>query len=324
MPNVQEIFDLAVQIGIDNDPRGQERVQEYLKEQQEKYKEMPEKEKLFFDNSLLTNPYADSAIHYLGDNPQVKKMMMGIDIGGAELLLVDQYNKNNPNSKIDLVITHHPTGKALLDLSKTMEMMKELDEIHGVPINQGEKLLDPRRGVVKRNIFPDNVRKVTDIAKMLDIPFMNIHTIGDNCCQTFLQKAVDNKADNIKKLKDIIDVLMEVPEYVESRKLGVSPEIWAGSKESLAGKVALIGFTGGTSGSEKIYEQYARSGIGTIMGMHIKESDLKLVKENNLNMINTTHIASDSLGMNIVLDEVEKQGVEIMSLSGFIRVSRSK
>jgi hypothetical protein len=36
------------------------------------------------------------------------------------------------------------------------------------------------------------------------------------------------------------------------------------------------------------------------------------------------HISSDSLGMNIFLDELEKRGIEIIPLGGLTRFSRVK
>jgi len=33
-------------------------------------------------------------------------------------------------------------------------------------------------------------------------------------------------------------------------------------------------------------------------------------------------MSSDSIGMNLLLDDLEKQGIEIVPCSGFIRVSR--
>jgi len=35
-------------------------------------------------------------------------------------------------------------------------------------------------------------------------------------------------------------------------------------------------------------------------------------------------MSSDSLGVNLFLDELEKRGIEIIPCSGFIRVSRAK
>jgi len=35
------------------------------------------------------------------------------------------------------------------------------------------------------------------------------------------------------------------------------------------------------------------------------------------------HISSDSLGVNLLLDELEKKGIEIIPCSGLIRISRA-
>ncbi|KKR97364.1 MAG: hypothetical protein UU49_C0033G0007, partial [Candidatus Magasanikbacteria bacterium GW2011_GWC2_41_17] len=43
-----------------------------------------------------------------------------------------------------------------------------------------------------------------------------------------------------------------------------------------------------------------------------------------LNIIIAGHIASDSLGLNLFLDELEKKGIKIIPCSGLIRVSRVK
>ncbi len=40
-------------------------------------------------------------------------------------------------------------------------------------------------------------------------------------------------------------------------------------------------------------------------------------------LILMSHMASDSLGMNLLLDELEKQGVEIVACSGFTRFLRA-
>jgi len=35
------------------------------------------------------------------------------------------------------------------------------------------------------------------------------------------------------------------------------------------------------------------------------------------------HVSSDALGMNLVLDHIESQGVEVICTSGMVRVKRS-
>jgi len=43
-----------------------------------------------------------------------------------------------------------------------------------------------------------------------------------------------------------------------------------------------------------------------------------------LNVVIPGHISSDSLGVNLFLDELEKRGIKIIPCSGLIRVSRNK
>jgi hypothetical protein len=83
-------------------------------------------------------------------------------------------------------------------------------------------------------------------------------------------------------------------------------------------------FTGGTSGSKEIYEKMAQAGIGTVIGMHMGEEHRKEAEKYHVNVVIAGHMASDSLGINLFLDELEKKGVEIIPLSGLIRVKRGK
>ncbi|MBU3942925.1 hypothetical protein KKA24_02990, partial [Patescibacteria group bacterium] len=68
----------------------------------------------------------------------------------------------------------------------------------------------------------------------------------------------------------------------------------------------------------------------TVIGMHISEQGKKQAEEANINVVIAGHMSSDSLGINLFIDELEKraclpdrQGVEIIPCSGFIRVSRN-
>jgi hypothetical protein len=57
--------------------------------------------------------------------------------------------------------------------------------------------------------------------------------------------------------------------------------------------------------------------------MHLSEEGKKEAEAANVNVVIAGHISSDSLGMNLFLDELEKQGIEIIPCSGLIRVSRA-
>ena len=67
----------------------------------------------------------------------------------------------------------------------------------------------------------------------------------------------------------------------------------------------------------------AQAGIGTVIGMHQSEEHRKEAEKANVNVVIAGHMSSDSIGCNLFLDKLEKQGLEIIPCSGLIRFSRN-
>jgi putative NIF3 family GTP cyclohydrolase 1 type 2 len=135
----------------------------------------------------------------------------------------------------------------------------------------------------------------------------------------YLTKLCDAKKP--ETVGDVMDILMEIPEYQESKMIHAGPKVVLGKEKNRAGKI-LIDMTGGTGGSEDAYAKLAIAGVGTIVGMHIGEKHRKEAEKNHINVIIAGHMASDSLGMNLLLDVLEKEGIEILTCSGMFRVKR--
>jgi len=150
---------------------------------------------------------------------------------------------------------------------------------------------------------------------------VNLHTPLDNLAAKFLKDLIEEKEP--ERIGELIDLLKEIPEYKEAMKIGAGPKIFVGGPENRCGKIALTEITGGTEGSPKLYEKMAQAGIGTVIGMHVSEEHKKEAENAHLNMVIAGHISSDSLGINLFLDELEKKGIEIVPCSGLIRVSRA-
>jgi putative NIF3 family GTP cyclohydrolase 1 type 2 len=149
---------------------------------------------------------------------------------------------------------------------------------------------------------------------------MCTHTVADNLVASFVDEKVKNAKPNY--VSDVLEILNNIPEYQEANKLNAGPMLFAGSKENRCGKVALTEVTGGTSGSKDIYKRLSEAGVGTIVGMHMSEEYKKEAEKNHLNVIIAGHMASDSLGMNLLLDKIERKGIDIIPCSGLIRVKR--
>ena len=122
-------------------------------------------------------------------------------------------------------------------------------------------------------------------------------------------------------LDDVVKSLREIPEYADAAKKGYGPAIIQGSGSARAGRM-VVDMTGGTEGPEGALDRLAQAGVGTLVGMHYSEEHRKKAEELKLNLVIAGHISSDVLGMNIILDEIEKAGdIEIVCTSGMVRVS---
>lgn len=315
--NIKEIFELGVKMGVGADPRGEEKVKKYLDRLKKEYEEMKEKDKEYFDTEDLVNPYKDSRIHFADKEKQVKRVLAGIDIGSAEILLASQLGERG--KEIDLVIAHHPIGQGLADLHGVMDMAVEVYEAQGVPVHIAEKLMEERIKEVGRGVHPANHYRVVDMARLLGVNFMNTHTVTDNLVNDFLLKFLEEKKPEL--VKDLMEVLLEIPEYKQAKKQGAGPKIFSGAPNHRVGKV-LMEMTGGTSPSDKVYKAFSQAGISTVLGMHLNESSNKKAQENHMNVVIAGHMASDSLGMNLFLDELEKQGIEVITCGGLMRIKR--
>jgi putative NIF3 family GTP cyclohydrolase 1 type 2 len=313
---IQQIYELAIKLGIENDLRGEEAVLKNLERIKKRYEKMGKEEKEEFDKDKLASPYSDTRI--LNETKkEIKKVLTGIDMEGPELLLARDLG-------VDLVIAHHPEGKSLADLSDVMHMQAEVLAGYGIPINIAESLLQPRISEVSRGVNAVNHNRAVDFAKILNIGFMNVHTPCDNMVAKFLFDLIKKNEKKMEYVEDILKLLKEIPEYAAAVKIEGGPTLFAGRKENRCGKIAVTEITGGTEGSPEIYEKMAQAGIGTVIGMHLSEKHKEAAEKAHINALVAGHISSDSIGMNLFLDELEKRGIEIIPCSGLIRVNRLK
>jgi len=315
---ISEIYNFLVAQGMENDPRGSEAVARDLAKAQKQYNALKAEEQKEFDSEKLTNPYSDTRVLYGDPDTEVKRILAGINMEVGEVLLADRLA--DKGTKIDLIMSHHPEGKALSALHEVMNIHGDILNKYGVPINVAEGIMISRIKEVKRNLLPANHNRAVDAAKLLGLPIMSAHTVADNQVTSYLQKLMEQ--NNPDTLEDVIELLKSVPEYAQAVEYNAGPVLVAGTKERRTGKL-LVDMTGGTSGSEDAYAKLSQAGVGTLLVMHISEKHLKEAEKNHINIIVAGHIASDSLGMNLLLDDLEKQGVEVVTCSGLIRYKRS-
>lgn len=317
---LKTLFKRSIEIGIDHDPRSKQYINKLLQRQKDAYKKLEGTEKEMFDEERTWNPYADCRILTGTGEEEVKRLMVGIDIETQDVLLADRLREKG--EKIDAILIHHPEGRALADLDLVMTLQSDVYAGAGVPLNQSDHLLRPRQDRIRRSIHADNLFRTERTAELLGLPIFNMHTVTDNLVWAFIEKNICQK--KFEELGEIMDALMKMEEYRWYAKKGNPPMLLNGSRTQRPGKVVATEFTGGTNGPDDLIEKQAAAGVGTILAMHFTEKEYEKGKEHNINLIQCSHMASDAMGINLLLDILSKEEkkLETLDVSGFIRVKR--
>ena len=317
--NLGEFYRKAISVGIEHDPRGAEHVYGELERRKRNYEKLTPDKKEYYDIGTLENPYPDSRILVGTGEEKISGLLVGIDIDVGEILLADHLKSRGKG--IDLLLSHHPSGRAYADLYEVMHMQSDIFSLFGVPVNIAEGCMDRRIKEVERKLMPVNHTRAVDAARLVGIPFLCLHTPADNMVTRYLQRLFNE--DPPYQLEDVLADLREIPEYKVARLEGVGPKIILGSKKRKAGKI-FVDMTGGTEGAKEIIRSITNSGVSTIVGMHMSEEHRKEAEKHHLNVVVAGHISSDNLGLNLLLDELlQKERFEIHACSGFRRFSRN-
>ncbi len=317
---LKDIYYTVIKQGIEADPRGKKEIESLLKNAQEEYRKLPENRKEFFDKDRFFNPFADTRILNGKDTDNIRTAIVGIDVGGEELLLVDKLRESG--IKIDLVIAHHPMGKAYASFYNVMDLQVDIFVQQGINVALAEGLLHERKSEVSRKVGAANHQRYVDVARWLNINLLCMHTPADNLAYRYIERLM--KKERPRHLGQVLDILFTVPEYRYAASMNNPPRIFVGREKSRVSKIH-IEFTGGTEGPKDIYQRLSHAGVDTIIAMHQSEEHFKRCKEANINVVVASHIASDTLGMNLMLDYIEAKGrIKIYEFSGFRRFSHKK
>lgn len=256
----------------------------------------------------LSEVPADSGIIVEGDN--IKKVFAGIDIEAAEIMLAKELG-------YDLVLTHHPTaGSPRLNLHQVM--VRQIDRMveAGVPINKAQKAIRERIEQVGRALHVANYDRAASAARMLKMPFVGLHIIADILTEKRVAAHLQTFDEKPRaRVGDVVEALLEIGEYKNAL---TRPKIVAGAEGDYAGRV-WVTMARGTGGGPHVAKAYFEAGVGTLVVMHMQEDVIKAAREQNIgNAIVAGHMASDSVGMNWILDALEERGLEITRAGGIV------
>lgn len=314
-----DIYETCVRLGRERDARDETVIDAMLADAAKEFGKLDDEDKPFFDSERLKNPYSDTRICAGDAQTEIRGMLVGVDMETSEVLLADRLREKG--IPIDLILAHHPEGPGYANLHEVMYMQADLWAAQGVSIAAGDALIAPRAAEIRRAIAPVNHYRAIQAAEVLGFASMSCHTPADNCVNAFVQQLIDTEAP--RTLSDLVKLLRTVPEYADGAKKGYGPQLIVGEGTARVGRV-VVDMTGGTEGPTDALDRLSAAGVGTLVGMHYSEEHRKRAESLKLNLVLAGHISSDVLGMNLVLDEIEKFGpLEIVCVSGMVRVKRS-
>jgi len=246
----------------------------------------------------------DSAIYTIGDN--LRKILFGIDAGVPELLLAKQLG-------YDAVIAHHPQGgTAQVNFHFVFKRQVQQMIEAGVPRKEAESAIRKKFDDLEVEGHTRNYGHAVDVAKILKMPYMNIHTPLDEVGRRIMVEQIKTHAEKDATVGDVVAALNELPEF---KNAVTKIKIRLGKVENPAGKVA-VSHGAGTNGGYEIAKTYFKYGIDTLAYIHVGVGDLARLKAEQLtgNLIVTGHMASDSVGINPFLRELENRGVSVTTV----------
>jgi hypothetical protein len=209
----------------------------------------------------------------------------------------------------DAVIAHHPMGgTAAINFHHVFKRHIQQMVAAGVPLEEAEKTVQKKLGQLEVEAHTRNYAQAVDVAKLLKMPYMNIHTPLDEVGRKIMQEQINSKIRKNSKVQEVVSALKEL---IEFKNAVTEIKIRLGKPENPAGKV-VVSHGAGTNGGYEVAKTYFEHGVGTVIYIHVSAGDLEKLKADGVgNLVVTGHIASDSVGINPLIKELEKRNVSV-------------
>src|SRR5207245_609237 len=231
----------------------------------------------------------DSGIFVPGKG--IRKVLFGLDVSTAELQLAKTMGA-------DLVIAHHPPATAV-EVWKVFLRHVEFMTAAGVPEDAALAAVAEKVEGLKLRGQAANYDHVPSVARLLGIPFMNVHAPLDELGRRRMREQVDAVLTRGRAtVGDVVEALRALPEM---RAAHTAVQLAMGEGATPVRKVVVA------------------HGIDLVVYIHIDFGELQRLRaEGRGNLIVTGHLAGDSLGFTPFLRELRERGLEVTTFSGVI------
>ncbi|HHX29556.1 MAG: hypothetical protein ACOX5Q_03030 [Bacillota bacterium] len=248
---------------------------------------------------------ADSRIHVPGKN--IKKILFGIDMGVAELLVGKELG-------YDCVMAHHP-DPSVQTFPEVLDLHVDIAVRNGVPEDEVRPVIETMKRNQRLVRHSANYDHAPSFARLLNMPYLNIHNPLDEIGRKRMQDAIDAQCGPDATVDDVMAALNTIPEIKDAP---TNVELRLGKGSNKAGKT-VVAHGAGTNGGAPLARVYFRNGVDTLVYIHIGAAEIpKLAAEfpEGKNLVISGHIASDVAGINPFIWRLEEMGIEVTRVSG--------
>lgn len=243
---------------------------------------------------------------------QVRRAIFGIDADAGMLLAARQLG-------YDLVIAHHPLGgKASLDILKVYGKHATNLERAGVPRRAALAAVRAMQDEHAPRVHAGNYDHVPSLARLLGIPLMSIHNPCDEIGRQVMEETLRKGTKPTSTVSQAAAALGRLPEFSKAK---TEIAIRMGKPNNRLGRSVVL-HGAGTNGGYHMAKCAFDHGIDTVVYIHIDPGHLARLRsefgKQGKNLIVTGHVASDSIGINVLVRALRDTGLEVTCVSGIV------
>jgi len=259
---------------------------------------------------------ADSCVVYDSGRP-IRRALAGINATTGDLMLARQLG-------CDAFLLHHPlAGAARRGFHRVLDRMVELITEHGVTRERADAAVADLR---RRSRFNDHLSDwdhLASAAELIGITLVNVHLAADELGRRVMVDAVAGAGPRAT-LGEVAAALRTIPELAHPANEFI---LIPGDAGRRAGRVAVM-HAGGTNGGASVAEcllDHSTGGAGaveTVVYIHVSGDDAKKLEARAGegrpgSLIVTGHLASDAIGMNLLMGALRREaGLEVIPGGG--------
>jgi putative NIF3 family GTP cyclohydrolase 1 type 2 len=239
----------------------------------------------------------------------IQRILFGIDIGTAELEIAQRLG-------YDLVIAHHPPEATL---EAWQVFLRHVDQMvaAGTPRNVAEEAVANEIEMMQLRAQGRNYEHTVSVARLLGMPYMNIHLPLDEIGRQRMQAQIRELLDENPQAS-VGDVAGVLEQFGEVKNAATRLRIACGDLDTPAGKV-VVSHGALDMPTYPILTAYFSHGVDTVVCLRVQYADLVHLRQDKVgSLIVVGHNAGDSLGINPFLTALEAMGLEITRISGVI------